>query len=62
MRRRGIENNKISEAINRKTISELLKEQSVSIIADIIEECVPAVGKAVGNLLRKAIIPQDDDR
>lgn len=53
LRKRGIENKKISEAINRKTISVLLKEQSVSIIADIIEECVPVVGKAVSNLIRE---------
>ena len=53
LRKRGIENKEINEAINRKTISDLLKEQSVAIVADIIEECVPIVGKAVGNLLRE---------
>lgn len=52
LRKRGMENARVMEAINRKSISELLKEQSVSIIADIIVDCVPVVGKAVGNLIR----------
>ena len=55
LRKKGISNSRIEEAINRKTINELLKEQGSALLADIIEECIPVVGKTVGNLVRESI-------
>lgn len=62
LRKRGMENDKISEAINRKSINELLKEQSVFVLADIFEECIPVAGKIVGNLIRETVSKSAESR